>query len=208
SEADTVLSEYVEAELAELVVGEGQVGASTFSQRSRPRQRLLVRALCQQQGLPTPPQKRLESLLEQLTSKPDAQVCIEWEGAQARLWRQRLYVMAPLAALPPWEVNWDGRTPLITPLGPLGWLVGASLPPFQPPSQPLRVTWRQGGEVIQLPQRGRRDLKRLLQESDVPPWERERLVVIMQAEACIGVICPPATLLWQAEGALFTRLTS
>jgi tRNA(Ile)-lysidine synthase len=42
----------------------------------------------------------------------------------------------------------------------------------------------------------------------MPPWERERLVVIMQAEACIGVVRPPAQLLWQAEGVLFTRLTS
>lgn len=62
----------------------------------------------------------------------------------------------------------------------------------------------QGGEVIQLPGRGRRDLKRLLQEASVPPWERERLVVVMQAGACIGVISPPERLLWQAEGVEFT----
>ncbi|MGO3157856.1 MAG: tRNA lysidine(34) synthetase TilS, partial [Halomonadaceae bacterium] len=74
-------------------------------------------------------------------------------------------------------------------------------------SQLLRVTWRQGGEVIQLPKRGRRDLKRLLQEVDMPPWEREQLVVIMQADACIGVIDPLGTLLWQAEGFVFSRLS-
>lgn len=204
SEADAVLTEYVKAELAELVVGEGQIDVSALRQRSRPRQRLLIRALCQQQCLPTPPQKRLESLLEQLTAKADAEVCVEWPGAQARLWRHRLYVMTPLKALPQWQVNWDGQMPLETPLGPLGWQVALSAPL----SQPLRVTWRQGGEVMQLPQRGRRDLKRLLQESEVPPWERKRLMVVMQAEACIGVICPPATLLWQAEGVVFSRLTS
>ncbi|EHJ93767.1 tRNA lysidine(34) synthetase TilS [Vreelandella boliviensis] len=204
SEADVVLSEYLAAELTELFTGEGQVDARALRQRSRPRQRLLVRTFCQQQGLPTPPQKRLESLLDQLTAKADAEVCVEWPGAQARLWRQRLYLLQPLEPLPPWEASWDGQTPLETPIGPLGWQVAS----FQPHSQVLRATWRQGGEVIQLPKRGRRDLKRLLQEADMPPWERERLVVIMQNEACIGVICPPAQLLWQAESVFFTRMTS
>ncbi|MBR9906115.1 MAG: tRNA lysidine(34) synthetase TilS, partial [Gammaproteobacteria bacterium] len=99
---------------------------------------------------------------------------------------------------------WDGQAPRETPVGPLGLQLASS----QPHSHVLRVTWRQGGEVIQLPKRGRRDLKRLLQEADMPPWERERLVVIMRADACIGVICPPAKLLWQAEGVAFSRLTS
>ncbi|HSP31338.1 MAG TPA: tRNA lysidine(34) synthetase TilS [Halomonas sp.] len=204
SETDAVLAEYVEAELAELVSAEAQLDAAALMQRSRPRQRLLVRALCQQQGLPTPPQKRLESLLDQLTAKADAQVCIEWQGAEARLWRQRLYLMRPLKALPPWQMDWDGQIPLDTPLGPLGWQVTTTMPL----SLQLKATWRQGGEVIHLAERGRRDLKRLLQEANVPPWERERLVVIMQAEACVGVVLPPAKLLWQAEGVVFTRLSS
>ncbi|HAA44593.1 MAG: cell cycle protein [Halomonas sp. 54_146] len=203
SEAHAVLSEYVQAELSGLMAGEGQVDASELSKRSRPRQRLLIRALCQQQGLPTPPQKRLESLLDQLLASADAQVCVEWQGVQARLWRQRLYLMAPLEPLPAWEVSWDGQTPLETPLGPLGWQVALSSPLSQRSSQPLKVTWRQGGEVIELPTRGRRDLKRLLQESNVPPWERGRLVVVMQAEACVGVFQPPDKLLWQAAGVWF-----
>ncbi|WP_235041265.1 tRNA lysidine(34) synthetase TilS [Vreelandella profundi] len=195
-EADAVLGEYVAAELAGLMTNDGQVDAGALNRCSRPRQRLLVRALCQQQGLPTPPQKRLESLLEQLMAKADAEVCIEWPGVQARLWRQRLYVMARLEPLPAWDVFWDGQAPLETPLGRLGWQLDCS--------QRLRVAWRQGGEVIQLRTRGRRDLKRLLQEASVPPWERERLVVVMQAKACIGVISPPDRLLWQAEGFEFT----
>ncbi|MBT2773477.1 tRNA lysidine(34) synthetase TilS [Halomonas sp. ISL-60] len=207
SEADAVLSEYLQAELVALATGGGQLDASALRQRSRSRQRLLVRTLCQQQGLPTPPQKRLESLLDQLTVKADAEVCVEWPGAQARLWRQRLYLMAPFEPLPLWEASWDGQAPLETPIGPLGWQVASLQKPSHQHSQVLRATWRQGGEVIQLPKRGRRDLKRLLQEIDMPPWERERLVVIMQAEACIGVFRPPAQLLWQAAGVLFTRLT-
>lgn len=211
-EADTLLREYAQEELQALLtdsqfINSQYIDATALGERSPARQRLLVRTLCQQQGLPTPPQKRLESLLDQLTAKADARVCVEWLGAQARLWRQRLYLMAPLEPLPPWEASWDGQMPLETPLGPLGWQVSALQSPSQSPSLLLRVTWRQGGEVIQLPARGRRDVKRLLQEADVPPWERTRLVVIMQETACIGVIALPGKLLWQAEGVAFTRRT-
>lgn len=202
-EADALLREYAQEELQSLLVDGHYIDAVALGECSHPRQRLLVRTFCQQLGLPTPPQKRLESLLSQLHAKADAAVSVEWPGAQARLWRQRLYLMVPFEALSSWEVSWDGKTPLETPIGPLGWQVAS----LQEPSQPLRATWRQGGEVIQLPKRGRRDLKRLLQEADMPPWERERLVVIMQGEACIGVVCPPAQLLWQAEGVLFNPLT-
>ncbi|MGO1887364.1 MAG: tRNA lysidine(34) synthetase TilS [Halomonas sp.] len=218
-EADQLLVEYAGQELQTLLSGNRSIGAAALSARSRPRQRLLVRTLCQQLSLPTPPQKRLESLLDQLKAKPDAEVCVEWPGAQARVWRQRLYLIAPLETLPPWQASWDGLALLKTPTGPLGWQVALSQSSSQPRSQLcsqlrsqlrsqlLRVTWRQGGEVIQLPKRGRRDLKRLLQEVDMPPWEREQLVVIMQADACIGVIDPLGTLLWQAEGFVFSRLS-
>ena len=203
-EADALLCEYAQQELQRLLVDSHYIDAVALGECSLPRQRLLVRTFCQQLGLPTPPQKRLEILLNQLNAKADAEVCVEWPGAQARLWRQRLYLMVPHEPLPSWEASWDGQTLLKTPIGPLGWQVAS----LKEPSEPLRATWRQGGEVIQLPKRGRRDLKRLLQEADMPPWERQRLVVIMQGEACIGVICPPAQLLWRAEGVRFTRLTS
>lgn len=211
-EADTLLREYAQEELQSLLIDSQYstshyIDAAALGERTRARQRLLVRTLCQWQGVPTPPQKRLESLLDQLTAKADAKVCVEWPGAQARLWRQRLYLMAPLEPLPAWEASWDGQTLLETPLGPLGWQVSSLQTPPQSSSMPLRVTWRHGGEVIQLPTRGRRDVKRLLQEANMPPWQRERLIVIMQRSACIAVIAPPDKLLWQAEGVAFTRLT-
>ncbi|MEA2118650.1 tRNA lysidine(34) synthetase TilS [Halovibrio sp. HP20-50] len=210
SETDTLLGEYAQEELQTLLVNSQYIDATALGEFSRPRQRLLVRTYCHQESLPTPPQKRLESLLDQLTAKADAEVCVEWPGAQARLWRQRLYLMAPLQTLPPWSVSWDGQAPLETPLGPLGWQVAPSQAGTQDfrSTQRLQVTWRQGGEVMQLVGRGRRDLKRLLQEAEVPPWERGRLVVISQADACIGVVRPPAQLLCQAEGVVFTRQAS
>lgn len=194
-EADQLLEEYAAGELASLSVGDSCLNAAALNQRSPPRQRLLVRTFCQQLGLPTPPQKRLESLLAQLAVSSDAQVKVVWEGVEARVWRQRLYLMATLPPLPGWETVWDGQPGLSTPLGKLMVSI--------PTSRPLMLRWRQGGEVIDLPGRGRRDLKRLLQESELPPWERKRLIVVLEGEACVGVIQPPAQVLWQAAGSRF-----
>lgn len=189
-EADQLLAEYATQELATLHVSPGCLDAGALSQCSLPRQRLLVRTLCQQLGLPTPPQKRLESLLRQLNAAHDGQVKVTWQGAQARVWRRQLYLMEPLDVLPPWCAEWDGTPGLATPLGALQIALATR--------HPVTLRWRQGGEVIDLPKRGRRDLKRLLQESALPPWQRERLMVVMAGERCLAVIQPPATVLWSA----------
>lgn len=191
-EADRLLAAYAAEEVTTLMVGEHCMDAALLCQRSLPRQRLLVRTLCDQLGLPTPPQKRLENLLSQLNVASDAQVKVVWPGAEARVWQRRLYLMAPLEPLPVWETEWDGAPGLPTPLGMLQVAL------VTPHSVTLR--WRQGGEVLALAQRGRRDLKRLLQERGMPPWERERLIVVMKGELCLGVLQPPARVLWQAEG--------
>jgi len=39
-----------------------------------------------------------------------------------------------------------------------------------------------------LPGRGRRDLKRLLQEHHVPPWQRERLWLAWEGDTLVGVL--------------------
>ncbi|MBZ5487067.1 tRNA lysidine(34) synthetase TilS [Halomonas aquamarina] len=199
-EADTLLGEYASAELASLRLGSEYLDAEALLARSLPRQRLLVRTFCQTLHLPTPPRRRLEALLAQLNAAADAGVRVAWPGAEARVWRQRLYLLAPLAPVTAWESSWDGQPGLATPLGELALGMNASTP--------LTLRWRQGGEVIALARRGRRDVKRLLQEAGIPPWERERLMVIMQGEACLGVIQPPARVLWQAAGVVIARATS
>ncbi|MDR5897740.1 tRNA lysidine(34) synthetase TilS [Halomonas vilamensis] len=196
-EADALLSEYALEELATLRLGIEQLDAVALKQRSAPRQRLLIRIFCQQLGVPTPPRKRLESLLSQLDAGVDAQVRVAWGAAEARVWQQRLYLLANRDPLPAWQIQWDGRAPLKTPLGEMSLSVESKAP--------LIATWRQGGEVLDLPTRGRRDLKRLLQEANIPPWERERVIVFWRESAgctprCIAAVYSPSRLCWQAAG--------
>ena len=55
------------------------------------------------------------------------------------------------------------------------------------PSGALQVRYRQGGEQLHLPQRGRRDLKRLLNEAGVPGFLRSRWPLLYQGEQLLAV---------------------
>lgn len=75
----------------------------------------------------------------------------------------------------------------------------------EPPLGLLEVRYRQGGEILALPGRGRRDLKRLLNEAGIPAFLRGRLPLLWRADELLGVAllpelraeeCPSWTLCW------------
>ncbi|KNX79264.1 tRNA(Ile)-lysidine synthetase [Pseudomonas sp. 250J] len=55
------------------------------------------------------------------------------------------------------------------------------------PGKGLHIRYRQGGEIMQLPGRGRRDLKRLLNELQVPHFVRPRLPLLYRGEQLLAV---------------------
>ncbi|MGJ7514328.1 tRNA lysidine(34) synthetase TilS [Pseudomonas baetica] len=57
----------------------------------------------------------------------------------------------------------------------------------QIPDGPLQIRYREGGEVMDLPGRGHRDLKRLLNERGVPSFVRGRLPLLFQGERLLAV---------------------
>ncbi|MBK5525427.1 tRNA lysidine(34) synthetase TilS [Pseudomonas sp. TH06] len=57
----------------------------------------------------------------------------------------------------------------------------------QTPGGPLRIAYRQGGEVMHLAERGHRDLKRLLNERAVPGFVRGRLPLLFRGEELLAV---------------------
>ena len=58
----------------------------------------------------------------------------------------------------------------------------------------LEVRYRQGGEIVEVPGRGRRDLKRLLNECGVPGFMRGRLPLLYRGEQLLAV--PTLAGLW------------
>ncbi|MDX1464944.1 MAG: tRNA lysidine(34) synthetase TilS [Halomonas sp.] len=191
-EADGLLDEFAGLDLARLGGDPARLPVVELQGLSAPRRRLLIRHACQRLGLSTPPARRLEALLAQLETRVDGEVRVAWPGAEARVWRGRLYLLRPVEAGPAdeerneWPVAWDGQAPLATPWGECR----VTLRRDDGAPVRLRVMPRRGGERLRLAGRGRRDLKRLLQELDVPPWARGRLLVVHHGEAAVAVLEP------------------
>lgn len=63
------------------------------------------------------------------------------------------------------------------------------------PEGPFEVRYRQGGEIVEVPGRGRRDLKRLLNECGLPGFVRGRLPLLYQGEQLLAA--PTLAGLWR-----------
>ncbi len=83
---------------------------------------------------------------------------------------------------PAGQMAWpDTAVPLQLPGNGTVRLVGAV------PQVGLHVAYRQGGEIVELAGRGRRDLKRLLNEQQVPHFLRPRLPLLYHGERLLAV---------------------
>ncbi|NUS39977.1 MAG: tRNA lysidine(34) synthetase TilS [Lysobacter sp.] len=148
----------------------------------------VLRRWIDQLGLPPLPARGIACIeAELLPSRHDAEPRFAWSGAVLRKWRDRLHAGRGRVPLPPdWEASWDGHAPLALPTGDVLLLERESADAvrgtlaFDPP---LRVAARRGGERIRLPGRTHSHaLKHVLQDRDVPPWTRERLPLLWDAD--------------------------
>lgn len=118
---------------------------------------------------------RIETDLIAPEAAGDRMPTFAWHGVEIRRWREALHAVDPRRALPvDWSTLWDGRAPLALPNGDHLALEGVDGFPG-----PLRVHARSGGERILLPDRAHHHaLKHVLQEHEVPPWERARMPLL------------------------------
>lgn len=186
-EADELLAELAAIDLDQAGGDPGRLRLATLAALSTSRRRLLIRHALERLGIPAPPAARLVELERQLTvAGADRLPVIRWPGGEARVWRHHLYLMAPLSPVDPaWQAAWSGDSPLETPWGVYPWDLQPLAGAF---TRPLRVGLRQGGERLRLAGRGTRDLKRLLQESGIPPWQRDRLPLVWHGDELVAVL--------------------
>lgn len=140
----------------------------------------VLRRWIEQAGLPPLPANGIERIeTELLPARDDAEARFDWHGASLRRWREVLRADVFPAPFPPrWRQEWDGRLPLVLPDG--GWLELQDVEAFP---NVLLAHARQGGERIQLPNRGHSsELKKLLQERGIPVWTREVLPLLSTAD--------------------------
>ncbi len=160
---------------------------------SAERRRNLLRHVILDLGLPLPGSKRLQEILASLIdARDDAQPSVAWPGAVARRYRGNLYLLpddGPKAL----DLAADEVTSrhMVVP-GGLGVLVfdpdapvGLSDAVF---GTDLELRFRTGGEKIKpINQKVTKKLKKLLQETGIVPWMRDKLPLVYADDRLVAV---------------------
>jgi tRNA(Ile)-lysidine synthase len=189
ADAQVLLEELADAQLARAADG-AALRISALRILTTPQQRNLLRRWLRSRSLPAPDAGRLGELMAGLlTARRDAAPVLRWPGAEIRRHQGLLYALSPGLPLPqPRAWSWRSERVLLLPGAgrleldphPHGELCLTSLPAR------LAVRFRAGGERLQTIG-GRKPLKNLLQELDIPPWQRERLPLLYDGERLIAV---------------------
>ncbi len=138
-------------------------------------------------GLAMPSEARLAEMARQLYgARGDARVKIEHDGVHLVRQRDTVHIDADAQAKP-WRVQWRGEA--ILDLGPgrgqvhFERVTGLGLAAALARGDEWHFMPRAGGEKIRLDaKRPTRTLKNLLQEHDVPEWQRDRLPLLFMGE--------------------------
>lgn len=187
AEADELLSELASLDWQQVADSHSQtLVISKLKQLSPVRQRNLLRYWLQMLKFRLPSERKLIQLQEEVIhAKSDARPLLTWTGGEIRRYRDHLHAMSPLAkaSVTTLHCTWNLHEQL--PLLPLGITLSAKLVKgqglyianAQPPL--VDVRFRQGGEKIALPKRsGHHTLKKLFQEWNIPPWQRDKIPLI------------------------------
>ena len=187
---------------------ETQLSLAELAGLSESRQRLVLRHLCQSRGWPVPPRGRLMSLQQLIATPPDSVAEVCWANAEytvsVRAWRGQLWWQVSDTVIEQGARHRQGDT---------GYARSGRQPGETPPSEwdaEARKAWRalgrgdehvvftsrQPGDVLRVAGRGRRDIKRLLQEADIPPWQRDQLRVARMHDGTVAGLWHPSRGWW------------
>lgn len=145
-------------------------------------------------GLLAPDSASLREMLRQLiVAKSDASVKLMHDGAELRRYRDTVRIIAPSVAPAGDPVVWKGEAVLDLGTGRGALLFrrrgqGIAVDAASLGAAAVSVRQRTGGEKLKPgANRPRRSLKNLLQESGLPPWERETLPLLYCGENLVWV---------------------
>jgi len=169
------------------------------------RARNLLRCWLSQAGVAAPPSVRLEEMLRQLLcARADAQVRFRMGAHELRRYRDCAWLVGRrCAVLVDMSLAWCGEESLrLEGLGTLEFhaATGSGINLEKLAGSKVAIRLRRGGERFKPDcARPTRNLKSLLQESGVPPWQRERLPLVYCGEVLIAVPDVGIACDWQAR---------
>jgi len=191
AEAANLLDELAEIDAAG-TIQENRLDVAALRRLSPARAKNLLRHYLDKQGMLMPSAVRLDNLLRQLTdARPDARIHIRQGEFELRRYRDVAYALRPIdEKTPEFSQPWQFEAELALPYGRLSFerRQGAGISLARLRAAPVTVRYRRGGERLR-PECGRptRSLKNLLQETAVPPWQRERLPLVFCGDELVFV---------------------
>ena len=161
---------------------------------SLPRAKNLLRYFLHSRSAPMPQVVQLDDMLHQLrNARQDASVCVNYSDWEVRRYQGKVYALSALGEFDPdivlpWhgeaELKWPALNANLCfdrkryPQGNVPQSYGISLEKLQ--RAPVTLRMRHGGEALRPhPAAATRTLKNLLQEHHVPPWQRDRLPLLV-----------------------------
>lgn len=156
------------------------------------RQRNALRYWLAQQHAHMPSRAVLQQIIQQmLHARDDAEPCVRWGGVELHRYKQQLYLLETLAHDATQVLNWDGCAPLQLPSLrqqlSLQETAGGLKPELR--GKNLQVKFRHGGERLQPAGRSHtHELKKLFQEAEIPPWQRDRIPLLYCNNELIAVV--------------------
>jgi len=146
-----------------------------------PQQRNILRYWIHQLGYSLPSEIKLAQVFSTaIAARDDAKPCVKWGEVEVRRYQQTLYIMQALPAH-------DSRVVL-----PWAECTTVTLPQNlrrDLDMNKLTVRFRQGGEKLKpAGSLHTRELKQLLQEWGVPPWQRDRVPLLYYGDELAAVI--------------------
>jgi len=192
SEASALLEHLADDDLKSL--GQPQrIEITALSALPDDRQRNVLRRALKRSGLNSAPTTALRQIIDELLpAKADAEPLVRWTGAQARRYRDFLYLLPELPNNPTdrkYRLNTDNRSVLLPGLGRVSLheragpgISGAVI------EKGLEIRFRTGGEEIRpVGHDCTHKLKKLLQQEGIVPWMRDRIPLLYVGNHLVAV---------------------
>lgn len=155
------------------------------------RQRQVLRTWILAQGFTVPSSAKLHQIQHDfLQAKQDKSPYMKWGNTELRRYQNEIYIMNALLPHDSMQTfSWDMTQSLILPhLGEL-FVTLTDSPGLSQAITHATVRFRQGGERCYFSERGCHQLlKHLMQEWNIPPWERDRVPLLFVEEELIAVV--------------------
>lgn len=194
AEAGDLLDELAQQD-APGVAGAETLDVALLHGLSQARARNLLRYFLHLRNMPMPHSAQLDEMLHQLLgAREDAKVCVDSGDWQVRRYQGKAHAVRALGEFDPSLVlSWSGETELDWPATGTRLTftrtrgLGISLERLL--AAPVALRLRNGGEALRPhPGAAKRSLKNLLQEQQVPPWQRERLPLLYSGDMLVTVV--------------------